>query len=302
MNDKRKASPIIAFREFLETRVGQIKSALPPHISPERFIRVVLTAAATDPEILACNRQTIWNACLRACNDGLLPDGIEGALVPFKGKAQWMPMYQGLLKKFRNSGEFKWVTSGIVYEGEEYDHFIDETGEHFRHRPSDDIEGRKIRRIYAIATTRDGGSFIADVPLAAINKRRAMSRTTREDAPWKQWPDEMMKKTALRMLSKLLPKSSDLDSLIRRDEDGLLGIEDRRAIAASPDAVSALDHFAADDENDDDTFPPDRKAGAAGDNQLQSLQKPSRRGSAPDESKTDKEQPPEDRPPAGLAV
>lgn len=294
MNDKRKAEPIIAFREFLEARVGQIKSALPAHISPERFIRIVLTAAAVDPEILACNRQSLWNACLRACNDGLLPDGVEGAIVAYKGKAQWMPMYQGLLKKFRNSGEFKWVTSGIVYEGEEYDHFIDETGEHFKHRPGDNTEGKKIRRVYAIATTKDGGSFIADMPLAEIDKRRAMSRASRDDAPWKQWPAEMMKKTALRVLSKLLPKSSDLDTLIRRDDEGLLGIEDhRRTIAARPDGVSALDHFAADEEDDDNIFPPDRKAGAAGDNRPQSLQKPARRGSGADESsETNKEQSP----------
>jgi recombination protein RecT len=290
MNDKRKVSPIVAFREFLENRVGQIRSALPAHISPERFIRVVLTAAAVDPEIIACNRQSLWNACLRACNDGLLPDGIEGAIVAYKGKAQWLPMYQGLLKKFRNSGEFKWIASGIVYDGEEYDHYIDETGEHFRHRPGDNLEGRKIRRVYAIATTKNGGSFIADMPLAEVDRRRAMSRASRDDAPWKQWPEEMMKKTALRALSKLLPKSSDLDTLLRRDEQDLLGIEDRQAIAGRPDAVSALDHFGAEEEEGDDGEP-DRKA-AAGDNRLQPLQKSPRRGSAADESTTDKEQPP----------
>jgi recombination protein RecT len=245
----KRAQPMIALREFLDNRMAEIKTALPAHMSPERFIRVVLTAAQINPEILACERQSLWNACMRAANDGLLPDGVEGAIVPYKSKATWIPMYQGLLKKFRNSGEFKWVTAGIVHEGDEYDHWIDETGEHFRHRPSDDSTGKKVRRIYALATTKDGGSFIADLSLAEINKRKAMSRATREDAPWKLWEPEMQKKTALRVLSKLLPKSSDLDALMRRDEEALLGVEavdQRRAEIAQPfTAKSTLDAFGA---------------------------------------------------------
>ena len=286
-------APMVALREFLSVRIGEIKVALPPHISPERFIRVVLTAASITPDILACDKQTLWNSCLRACNDGLLPDGIEGAIVPFKGKAQWMPMYQGLLKKFRNSGEFKWVAAGIVYEGDEYDHFIDETGEHFRHRAADAPSG-KIRRVYAIATTKGGGSFIADMPLADINKRRAMSRATRDDAPWKEWPEEMMKKTALRMLSKLLPKSSDLDALLRRDEEDLLGVprEERGQMPApqGPLVLSALDQFAGEPgaKSPPAEGPPER----AGDNQNQALQGGAGDGQPPGESETKPEPPP----------
>jgi recombination protein RecT len=245
----KRTQPMIALREFLDNRMAEIKTALPAHMSPERFIRVVLTAAQINPDILACERQSLWNACMRAANDGLLPDGVEGAIVPYKSKATWIPMYQGLLKKFRNSGEFKWVTAGIVHEGDEYDHWIDETGEHFRHRPSDDSTGKKVRRVYALATTKDGGSFIADLSLAEINKRKAMSRASREDAPWKLWEAEMQKKTALRVLSKLLPKSSDLDALMRRDEEALLGVEavdQRRAEIAQPStAKSTLDAFGA---------------------------------------------------------
>jgi recombination protein RecT len=247
--ESKPTHPMIVLRKYLDERTMAIKTALPAHISAERFIRVVLTAAQINPEIIACDKQSLWNACMRAANDGLLPDGVEAALVPFKSKATYIPMYQGLLKKFRNSGEFKWVTAGLVYEGDEYDHWIDETGEHFKHRPADDNAGKKIRRVYALATTKEGGSFIADMSLSEVNKRRNMSRAQREDAPWKVWPEEMMKKTALRQLSKLLPKSSDLDALIRRDEEALYGVEaveERRQSIAQPiDTASALDAFGA---------------------------------------------------------
>lgn len=249
--EPKRIPPMVQLRNFLDQRIGEIKTALPAHISPERFIRVVITAAQLNPEILACDRQSLWNACMRAANDGLLPDGVEGAIVPFKSKATWIPMYGGLLKKFRNSGEFKWVTAGLVYENDEYDHWIDETGEHFKHRPADDNTGKKIRRVYALATTKDGGSFIADMSVSEVDKRRKMSRAQREDAPWKVWPEEMMKKTALRQLSKLLPKSSDIDSLMRRDEEAIYGVESveerRQTAAARPaDTAGMLDAFGAE--------------------------------------------------------
>jgi recombination protein RecT len=241
--------PLVVIRDQFQARIGELRTALPAHISAERFVRVIMTAIQIHPDLAACERMSLWNSAMRCANDGLMPDGREAALVPFKGKVQYMPMYQGLLKKFRNSGQFKWVTAGIVYQGEEYVHFIDETGEHFRHVPSDN-PNPQIRRVYALATTLDGGSFIADLPLKDVDKRRAMSRATREDAPWKQWPDEMMKKTAIRVLSKLLPMSSDLDALIRRDEEALLGVEavaeTRVELAERPSTQAALDHFGGD--------------------------------------------------------
>ncbi len=245
---QKPAHPIIVLREYLEARSSELKAALPPHIPEAKFIRAVVTACQINPDLLACEKRSMWNACLRACNDGLLPDGVEGAIVPFKSQAQWMPMYQGQLKQFRNSGQFKWVGAGIVREGDDYDHWIDENGEHFKHRPADDNTG-KIRRIYAAATTKDGGFFLADMSPADVDKRRKMSRASRGDAPWQTWPEEMMKKTAIRMLSKMLPKSSDrddLDQFIRRDEEDDLGIS--HDDQTSRGSGSMLDHFADDHE------------------------------------------------------
>jgi len=212
MSEPKPAHPLVVFRERFEERKLEIKRALPPDVSPEAFIRAAMTSAQLNPEILACTWQSVWNACLRACRDGLLPDGVEGAIVPYKSTATWIPMYQGLLRRFRRSGQFKWVTAGLVREGEEFAHWIDETGEHFRHVPGDNIDAvtAPIRRIYSLATTKDGGVFVAVLPMAEANKIRNMSRTTREDSPWKLWPEEMYKKTALRRLSKYLPSARDI--------------------------------------------------------------------------------------------
>jgi recombination protein RecT len=206
--------PIFELREKLEKRKGELRLSLPSDISPDMFIRAVVTAAQINPEIIACTFQSIWDACLRACRDGLLPDGQEGAIVTYKGKAGWIPMTQGLLRRARRSGQLKWITAGVVKRGEHFSHYIDETGEHIKHVPGDNFAA-EIESCYAMATTLDGGLFITVLPKAEADKMKAMSRATRDDAPWKTWPEEMYKKTALRRLSKFLPSVRDLFS----DED-----------------------------------------------------------------------------------
>jgi recombination protein RecT len=269
--------PLVVLDTYLRDRVDSLRTALPPHMKPERFISSVMTAVQLNPDLLACDRRSLWIACMRCAQDGLLPDGTEAAIVPYKSKASYLPMYRGLLKKFRNSGQFKWVTAGIAYEGEVFEHWIDENGEHFKHVPSNDNADRKVKRIYALATTQDGGVFISDLSVADINKRRAMSRAARDDAPWKQWPDEMMKKTALRVLSKLLPQSSDIDVFLQRDEAESLGVETVETISDQRGAAfgNVLDHFAGTGEPE---TPPPMESGpeAAGEAQGEATPNPPR--------------------------
>ena len=237
--------PVVVFHNYLNDRSDALRAALPPHIKLDRFISSVMTAVQLNPDLLACDMRSLWLACVRCAQDGLLPDGTEAAIVAYKDKAQYLCMYQGLLKKFRNSGNFQWITTGIAYTGENYEHWIDESGEHFKHVPSNDDPKAKIHRVYALATTKDGGTFIAELTPADVAKRRNMSRASRDDAPWKMWEGEMMKKTALRVLSKLLPKSSDLDAFLQRDEDESLGVHTIDTVSEQR-AGNVLEQFAAE--------------------------------------------------------
>ena len=214
--ERTNTPPIVVLRGRLEDRKAEIKAALPSDINVDSFIRAVITAATLNPDILGCSWQSVWLACMTACRDGLLPDGVEGAIVPYKGKASFLPMYQGLLRRFRRSGQFRWVSANVVRQGEEFEHYIDENGEHFRHVPGDEFNA-PIVKIYALATTKDGAFFATVMTIAEANKIRNMSRASREDAPWKLWESEMYKKTALRRLCKVLPSARDL---VPPEEDG----------------------------------------------------------------------------------
>lgn len=236
--------PIVVLRERLESRRSELANALPPDVPVERFIRALITSAQINPDIQACSWQSLWLACLKACRDGLLPDGREGAIVPFKSTATWIPMYQGQLKRFRQSGQFKWITAGIVREGETFHHFIDEFGEHFYHKPGDNFDA-PMTNVYAMASTKDGALFVAVMSKAEADKHRNMSRATREDAPWKMWPEEMYKKTALHRLSKLLPMGSDIDG----DQPDMSDAPQLAAVPTQPRPATpadALEQFASE--------------------------------------------------------
>lgn len=213
-------SPMGELRNQLQRMQPQWAAALPKHIRPEHFERVVLTAIQGNPSLMTLDRRSLFQACTQAAQDGLLPDGREGAIVPFKGKAKWMPMVAGLLRKARNSGQIAAIVARVVYDGDKYRYWIDEDGEHLIYEPADNPDLAIVKRVFAMAKLTDGTLLVEPMSRGEIEKVRASSQTgQKEDGPWVQWWDEMAKKTAIRRLAKRLPMSPELEDVIRRDDE-----------------------------------------------------------------------------------
>lgn len=220
--------------------------ALPPHIPPERFVRVVQTAILSNPRLMQADRVSLFEAAQKAAQDGLLPDGKEGALVVFNtrqkdengqwhsvAKVQWMPMVAGILKKIRNSGELLWIRAHVVGANDEFDLVLGDE-ERLHHKPNLDDPGEP-RFVYAIASTKDGGIYREVMSKAQVEKVRAVSRS-KDDGPWVDWWEAMAIKTVIRRLAKTLPMSSDLDDLVRRD-DALYDFDNPRKTPAGFEPV-----------------------------------------------------------------
>lgn len=211
--------PADVFKRQLETNASEFLRALPPHIPAERFKRVLQTAVLGNPDLMKADRKSLFESAMKAAQDGLLPDGREGALVVYGDKVQWMPMIFGILKKIRNSGELKAIRAHIVYEHDEFE-LIYGDEEKLTHRPKIVGDRGKPVLAYAIAETLEGGIYREAMSVDDIEKVRAVSRAGRNPkGPWVQWWDQMAEKTVLRRLAKRLPMSSDLDDLIRRDDE-----------------------------------------------------------------------------------
>src|SRR5262245_60129496 len=97
-----RSTPVTVFRDRLIQRRTEIVHALEgTGISADRFIRTATTLAQKNPSLVQdVSFQSLWGALLDACRDGLLPDGRHGAIVSYKNRAVWIPMYQGLVYRF----------------------------------------------------------------------------------------------------------------------------------------------------------------------------------------------------------
>ncbi len=249
---EKTAHPLVVFKQQLDARETEFKAALPAHIPAERFARVVMTAVQQNPDLMKVERRSLFNAAIKAAQDGLLPDGREAALVVYNDKnrgliAQYMPMIAGLRKKVRNSGEIATWDAHVVYENDAFEFELGDAP-FIRHKPSLIDRGKPIAA-YSVAVLKTGEKSREVMSFAEIEKVRNSSKA-KNGGPWSQWWEEMARKTVARRHSKVLPMSTDLDDLIRRD-DALYDMEGARAeanagrpqsLAGKLDALAAPAH------------------------------------------------------------
>lgn len=195
----------------------QFALALPEHVSPEKFVRVVMTAINTNPDLQKADRQSVLAAAMKCAQDGLLPDGREAALVTYGNKASYLPMIAGVLTKIRRSGELLTISAHVVHEKDAFSYTLGDD-ERIEHQPHMDGDRGKPTAVYAVAKTKDGGIYREVMSIAEVEKVRAVSRA-KANGPWVQWWGEMARKTVLRRLSKRLPMSTDLAQVFQRDDE-----------------------------------------------------------------------------------
>jgi len=226
--------PLAVVQNQLEEMGEKFRAALPAHIPVERFKRVVMTAIQNSPDLLRADRYTLWNSAMRAAQDGLLPDGREGAMVIFRNKVkgikngkeveewvdcvQWMPMIAGLRKKVRNSGEIADWTAQVVYQRDKFSYRLGDDAMIIHEPYMGNEDPGEIVAAYSIAVLKSGEKSREVMTRREIEKVRAVSKS--KDGPaWTRWFSEMARKTVARRHSKVLPMSTDLDDLIRRDDE-----------------------------------------------------------------------------------
>lgn len=211
------SNQITEVRTQLAKMGGELSKVLPEHITPDRFERVTLTALQRSPDLLNCDRKSLFEAVMQCAQDGLIPDGREAALTKFGGKVAYMPMVAGILKKVRQSGDLSTITSHVVYEADHFDYWVDDEGEHLTHKPEILGDPGKPRGVYAMAHTTDGGVYIEVLRMSDIDRIKSASRGG-NNGPWATWWDQMAKKSAIRRLAKRLPMSTDLEAVVNRDD------------------------------------------------------------------------------------
>lgn len=239
-----------SFRSALADKKSSIEKVLPAHITYEKFQSVVLTACMANPDLLQAHRPSMMLACVKAATDGLLPDNRDAALVIFNSKVgkddsgrdiwgqkvQYMPMYSGILKKVRQSEELAGISTQVVYTNDRFEHRLGDD-DSIIHEVVDGADRGEFKAVYCIARLKDGTIMREVMYKQEIEKVRATSKSGADKKTgepigiWRNWYEEMAKKTVFRRLAKWLPQSVDKDGNEIRlfDNDDSMEILDQHA-------------------------------------------------------------------------
>lgn len=234
----------LSVREELEQLQPQFKHALTgTGIPPERFILVITTALRLNPDLRNCDKRSLLNAAMKAATDGLVPDGNDGALVPFDGKVTWMPMVGGIRKKIRRAGEVTNWDVTVVHAKDKFDYELgdtpwikhkpwnpgpleqgtEETDEAYNARRRRHVDAGPLTHVYSVANIKGGGrsrDVMTRVEVELVRDQYARKNRKGEFSPaWRRSFDEMAKKTIARRHAKQLPMSTDLLNLLTRDDE-----------------------------------------------------------------------------------
>lgn len=201
---------------------GEFKSALPKHISSERFVRNAVTVVNSNPELLKADvdKRSLYGSVMKAAQHGLVVDGCEAALVSFFSKqkqarvVQYIPMVEGIMKLVRNSGEVSVISVHVVKENDMFDYELGDD-ERMKHKPALTNRGKTIGA-YSIVTMKDGEKSREWMDIDQIEAIRKRSKAS-GNGPWSTDYDEMCRKTVFRRHAKRLPKSSDIDEVFQHD-------------------------------------------------------------------------------------
>lgn len=222
---QKQITPFQQFKSQLIPFKDEVKKLLPEHITVERFERVVLSAINNNPYLLELDRKSLFESCLKCASDGLIPDGREAALVPFKDKVQYMPMVYGIIKKIRNSGELKSLTVNLVHKNDKFKYFVNENGETLLHEPDLFSDRGDLIGVYSIIKTKYDAFYLEVMTKNEVMAVKAMAEQKLKDKSKSPWNGvffaEMWKKTVIRRQSKRVPMSAEVEKVIQANDDML---------------------------------------------------------------------------------
>lgn len=151
-------SPAKTLSDFMDKYKGQIALALPKHISADRMVRLAMTSFSQNAALQKCDMHSIFASVVIAAQLGLeIGVGGQGYLVPYKGKATFVPGWQGLVDLVSRAGRAT-VWTGAVYRGDRFDWALGDNP-FVKHQPEGDADNWKdITHVYAIGRV-NGSAF-----------------------------------------------------------------------------------------------------------------------------------------------
>lgn len=235
-----RVTPKQALTQMLDANAAAVGASLPTGYKQDRFMRLLLTAANTNPDLFSCDPRSFLAAGVGAAQLGLEPNDARGLcyLIPFKDhgvkKVQLIIGYKGMLDLARRSGMVSSINAFPVFKQDTFTYSLglDPT---LHHVPGDhDEDPDDLTHVYAVAKVAGDPQFVV-MTRRQIDKVKAQSKGAASGrSPWTTHYTEMALKTALRRLCKWLPQTVEMAQADAHDERDL-SFTDLGAIGHSVD-------------------------------------------------------------------
>lgn len=216
----------VELQRFISSLEPEIAKALPNAMNADRMARIALTLVRQSDiqankdgkpqnSLAVCDPMSVAGALLTASVLGLEP-GVnqEAYLVPYKRECTLIVGYQGLAKLFWQHPLAHYLDAHAVYENDlfDYEYGLDQF---LRHKPARGERG-PVTDYWAAGKLTTGANRFVVLSIAEAKALRGgkvgPSGSIADPMRW------MERKTALRQLLKLLPKSTALAAAMAVDE------------------------------------------------------------------------------------
>ncbi|MCQ8829839.1 recombinase RecT [Streptomyces malaysiensis] len=211
--------------QFVQRMRPEIERALPAHVGgADRIARIALTELRRVEHLAECTQESFAGALMTCSALGLEPGGVSGEayLLPFWNKkirayeVQLVIGYQGMIKLFWQHPLAAGLDTHTVCEGDEFEYEYG-LAPVLRHKPARGSAKGAPTHYYAVARLANSGNTFVVLDVDDIEAIRKRSKA-KDFGPWATDYDAMARKTCVRQLFKLLPKSAELARAVAHDE------------------------------------------------------------------------------------
>lgn len=211
--------------DLIKSQEDAFRKRLPKYIDAQTFTHTLVTVIQDNKKLQQCEPKSLLGAMMVSAQLGLEPNTPmqEAAIIPYGPKAQFQPMYRGMLKLMWNSGEISNIDYDKICENDEYT-YVKGFEAQFEHKPNLKGDRGPAFAYYAIARMKDGSNAMVLMNKKEIEDhgKRYSKAYTKQDSPWRTAFDQMAIKTVLiQLVSKKLPKSTtkDMTRLMKATQD-----------------------------------------------------------------------------------
>jgi len=185
-------------------------------VSYEEFYVTCVNAVKKNPKLLNCDPKSLFGSILLSAEVGLRPNTPEqhAFILPYGKEAKFQLGYKGLIEMMYRNPRVKSIYAEAVFQKDDFDYGYG-LQPYLNHKPFRNGDRGSLVCVYAVCKLQDADPIFSVVERSELDKVKTFSQSRNSEfSPYNSGADVhhfMEIKTAIKKLSKLIPKSSVIE-------------------------------------------------------------------------------------------